>query len=156
MRSSILLAVLSICVLASIATAAGTPNFSGKWVFNASESTNIGMMAGAQITSTIKQTRKKLTVVDSSVMGGQSQEHEINYDLSGKPVTNQSFMGESSQTTSAWSGDKLVTKWETKGAIAGTRVVRTETRYLSADGKTMFLEYTRGKNPPMVIAFDRR
>jgi hypothetical protein len=65
-------------------------------------------------------------------------------------------MGDHSQTSSKWSGNKLVTIWESEGAVAGTKVIRTETRYLSEDGKTMFLESSRGNNPPMVIVFDRK
>jgi hypothetical protein len=114
------------------------------------------MMASAQITSTIKQTRKNLIVIDVTVMGGQKQSHETDYELSGKRVTNESPMGEKSQTSSRWSGKKLITTWETEGAIAGTKVIRTETRYLSRDGKTMFLESARGNNPPMVLVFDRK
>lgn len=150
------LTVFCACAVASVATAAAAPNFSGTWVFNASKSQNIGMMARAQITSMIKQTRQTLTVVDDTAMGGQKQSHETDYDLSGKQVANKSPMGESSETTSKWSGGKLITTWTTEGAIAGTKVVRTEARYLSRDGRTMFLESRRGNNPPMVIVFDRK
>jgi hypothetical protein len=64
-------------------------------------------------------------------------------------------MGEHSQTSSKWSGNKLITTWETEGAVAGTKVIRIEKRYISDDGKTMFLESARGNNPSMIIAFDR-
>jgi hypothetical protein len=50
----------------------------------------------------------------------------------------------------------LVTSWESEGAVAGTKVVRTETRYLSDDGKTLFLESARAGKEPMVIVFDRK
>jgi hypothetical protein len=89
-------------------------------------------------------------------MGGQKHTHVTTYDLSGKTVPNDSPMGDHSQTSSKWSGNKLVTIWESEGAVAGTKVIRTETRYLSEDGKTMFLESSRGNNPPMVIVFDRK
>lgn len=150
------LTVFCACAVASMAAAATAPDFTGTWVFNASKSQNIGMMASAQITSMIKQTRQTLTVVDDTAMGGQKQSHETDYDLSGKQVANKSPMGESSQTTSKWSGSKLITTWMTEGAIAGTKVVRTEARYLSRDGKTMFVESRRGNNPPMIIVFDRK
>lgn len=150
------LTVFCVCAVTSVATAAAAPNFSGTWLFNASKSQNIGMMASAQITSMIKQTRQTLTVVDDTAMGGQKQSHETDYDLSGKQVANRSPMGESSQTTSKWSGSKLITTWTTEGAIAGTKVVRIEARYLSSDGRTMFLESRHGNNPPMVIVFDRK
>jgi hypothetical protein len=150
-----LLAVFCVCAIATVSAAVSTPNFTGTWVFNAAQSKNIGMMASAQITSTIKQTRMKLTVVDDTTMGDQKQSHETDYDLSGKRVANESPMGEHSQTSSKWSGNKLITTWETEGAVAGTKVIRIEKRYLSGDGKTMFLESARGNNPSMIIAFDR-
>jgi ABC-type enterochelin transport system substrate-binding protein len=40
--------------------------------------------------------------------------------------------------------------------VAGTKVVRTETRSLSGDGKTMNDEYVRGDNPPMLLVFDKQ
>ncbi|HEY2547088.1 MAG TPA: hypothetical protein VGI46_13565 [Candidatus Acidoferrum sp.] len=138
------------------APAVNTPDFSGKWVFNAAKSKNIGMMAGAEYTLTIKQSDKLLTVQDDTVFNGQKQSHENRYDLSGATVPNDSPMGEKAQTTSKWEGNKLVTSWETEGAIAGTKVVRTETRYLSDDGKTLFLESARTGKEPMVIVFDRK
>jgi hypothetical protein len=150
-----LLAVFCVCAVATVA-AASTPDFTGTWVFSAAKSKNIGMMASAQITSTIKQTHKKLTVVDDTTMGGQKQSHETNYDLTGKRVANESPMGEHSHTSSKWSGNKLITTWETEGAVAGTKVIRIEKRYMSGDGKTMFLESARGNNPSTVIAFDRK
>lgn len=150
------LAVFCACAVAIVATAAAAPNFTGTWIFNASKSQNIGMMASAQITSTIKQTRRTITVTDNTAIGGQEESHETDYDLSGKQVANTSPMGERSKTTSKWSGSKLITTWTTEGAIAGTKIVRIETRYLSSDSRTMFLESKRGNNPPMVIVFDRK
>ena len=138
------------------APAANTPDFSGKWAFNAAKSKNIGMMAGAEYISTIKQTAKLLTVQDDTVFNGQKQSHETRYDLSGATVPNDSPMGEKARTTSKWDGNKLVTSWATEGAIAGTKVVRTETRYLSDDGKTLFLESARTGKEAMVIVLDRK
>jgi hypothetical protein len=143
-------------VAAFAAVAANPPDFSGTWIFNAGKSKNIGMMASAELTSTVTQTVKALTVQDTSVLNGQKQTRETRYDLSGAAVPNDSPMGDKSQTSSRWSGSKLVTSWESDGAIAGTKVVRTETRYLSDDGKTMFLESARAGREPMVIVFDRK
>jgi hypothetical protein len=138
------------------AVAANPPDFSGTWIFNAGKSKNVGMMASAEYTSTITQTTKALTVSDTTVFNGQKQTHETRYDLTGTTVPNDSPMGEKSQTSSKWSGNKLVTTWESEGAVAGTKVVRTETRYLSEDGKTLFLESARAGKEPMVIVFDRK
>ena len=142
--------------MAFSAVAANSPDFSGTWIFNAGKSTNIGMMASAEYTSTITQTAKMLTVSDVTVFSGQKQAHETRYDLTGATVPNDSPMGEKSKTSSKWSGNKLVTTWESEGAVAGTKVVRTETRYLSEDGKTLFLESARTGKEPMVIVFDRK
>ena len=142
---------------AAFATAAATPpDFSGTWIFKAGKSKNVGMMASAEYTSTITQTAKVLSVSDTTVFNGQKQTHETRYDLTGATVPNDSPMGEKSQTSSHWSGNKLVTTWESEGAVAGTKVVRTETRYLSDDGKTLFLESARAGKEPMVIVFDRK
>jgi hypothetical protein len=143
-------------MVAFTAVAANPPDFSGTWVFNAGKSKNIGMMAGAEYTSTITQTAKVLTVSDATVFSGQQQTHETRYDLTGATVPNDSPMGDKSQTSSHWSGNKLLTSWESDGAVAGTKVVRTETRYLSDDGKTLFLESARAGKEPMVIVFDRK
>jgi hypothetical protein len=156
MACKIALIVVVFFAFALAAPGANTPDFSGKWVFNAAKSKNIGMMAGAEYISTIKQSDKLLTVQDDTVFSGQKQSHETRYDLSGATVPNDSPMGEKAKTTSNWEGNKLVTSWETDGAIAGTKVVRTETRYLSDDGKTLFLESARAGKEPMVIVFDRK
>lgn len=148
--------VAALFLAAAFVTAAATlPDFSGTWNFNPGKSKNIGMMASAQYTSTITQTLKVLTVSDTTVFSGQKQTHETRYDLTGANVPNDSPMGEKSQTSSKWMGNKLVTSWESEGAVAGTKVVRTETRYLSDDGKTLFLESARAGKEPMVIVFDR-
>jgi basic membrane lipoprotein Med (substrate-binding protein (PBP1-ABC) superfamily) len=143
-------------VVAFAAAAANPPDFSGTWIFNAGKSKNVGMMASAEHTSTITQTAKVLSVTDVTVFSEQKQTHETRYDLSGATVLNDSPMGDKSQTNSHWSGNKLVTSWESEGAVAGTKVVRTETRYLSDDGKTLFLESARAGKEPMVIVFDRK
>ena len=142
--------------VAFAAVAANPPDFSGTWVFNAGKSKNVGMMASAEYTSTITQTPRVLSVTDTTVFSGQKQTQETRYDLSGSTVPNDSPMGEKSETSSHWAGNKLVTTWESEGAVAGTKVVRTETRYLSDDEKTLFLESARAGKEPMVIVFDRK
>ena len=87
---------------------------------------------------------------------GDNQQTKTDYDLSGKPATNDSPMAGPSETVSEWDGDKLVTTWTSKGAVAGTKTVRTETRSLSPDGKTMTVGSVRGSNPPVVMVFDRK
>lgn len=151
----ILYSVLT-AVLALAALAAPKVDFSGTWVFNPSKSKNVGPMSNMQLTSIVQQTGATLSIRDQSKMMGQESTRDTHYDLTGKPVSNETFMGEKAETTSRWAGDKLVTTWKTEGAIAGTTVTRTETRALSTDGKTMTLESLRGSNPPVVMVFDRQ
>jgi len=147
--------VLSLVLIVS-AAAAGKVDFSGTWIFNPAKSKNIGMMSGMQLTTTIKQNQSGLTITDDSKFNGQESSRETRFDLTGKPVHNQTFMGENAETTSHWSGGSLVTAWKTEGAIAGTNVVRTETLSLSPDGKILTLESVRGSNPAVVMVFDRQ
>jgi hypothetical protein len=139
--------------VAVVITAPTVPSLAGTWVFNFAKSENVAMMSGADLVSTVTQTPTLLVVRDVSSGNGA---HETRYDLSGAAVDNQAPMGDQAKTTSTWAGNRLVTRWESDGAVAGTKVVRTETRYLSPDGKTMFLESRRGTDARIVLAFDRR
>jgi hypothetical protein len=143
------------CLLAANAFAADA-NLSGTWVLNPAKSTNIGMMASMQLTETIKQTETSLAMTDVGLMNGQSQTNEIRYDLKGKPSSNQNAMRDKNETISKWIGSKLVTTWTAEGAIAGTKTVRTETRSLSPDGKTMTVETVRGSESALTMVFDKK
>jgi hypothetical protein len=145
---SIHLAVLASLVPA-ITLAADAPNFSGRWAFDAKQSQNVGMMAMAEVTLTIKQSDGQLVEDDHAVFGGKSSDDHIVYDLSGKPVKNTTGMSGSGMTTSGWSDQRLVTEWQSQGRS------RTETRSLSADGKTMFIESQSGDRPKTVMAYSR-
>jgi hypothetical protein len=139
----------------------GTPafaatDFSGSWLMNVSKSKNIGMMSSMQITLTIKQTANELVVSEFSKFNGQERMRELHYDLSGKTAANTGPMGDPNETVTKWAGSALETTWTGEGAVAGTKVVRTETRSLSSDGKTMSDEYLRGSNPAMVLVFDKQ
>jgi len=132
------------------------PNFSGTWAFNPSRSQNVGMMASMEDTVTIVQTPAQLTITDRARMQGQDSTREVRFDLSGKLVTNAGPMGDQNETVAKWNDKKLVVTWTTDGAVAGTKVVRTETRSLSSDGRTMTVESVRGSNAPVVMVFDKR
>jgi hypothetical protein len=149
--------VMAVVVAFTAAMASAPPtDFAGTWVFNPSKSTNVGMMAAADLVSTVTQTAAQLVVRDDGSLNGSSRTHETRYDLTGASVANESPMGEPAHTTTKWVGKTLVTKWESEGAVAGTTTVRTETRSLSPDGKTMYLESSRGDAAAMVIVFDRK
>ena len=138
------------------AAAAQPPaDFSGKWTFDASQSTNVGMMAQALIHAHIAQTASQLIVKTESSFNGQSDTRQNTYALGGEAVKNISPMGEEASTQSHWDGKTLVTEWQSAGSIANTTSIRMENRYLSADGNTMYVESRRKSGPPMIIVFTR-
>jgi predicted hotdog family 3-hydroxylacyl-ACP dehydratase len=147
--------LLAACVTAT-ARAQTNPNFSGTWVFNPARSQNIGMMASMEDTVTIVQTASQVTITERARMQGQDSTRETHFDLTGKAVTNAGPMGEQNDTVAKWVERRLVVTWTADGAVAGSKVVRTETRSLSADGKAMTVESVRGSNAPVVMMFDRR
>jgi hypothetical protein len=142
---------------ASAAAAALQPpaDFSGRWAFRPAKSANVGMMAGLELRVAVEQSAAVLAVHEDSTYQGQQSVRDVRYDLGGRPVANRSPMGDPSETVSRWDGSRLVTTWTSQGAVAGTQVVRTETRSLSADGRTMTLESVRGGATPMIIVFER-
>jgi|SRR5215469_996899 len=144
-----------LALVASAGSAADSAGFAGRWVFDAAKSTNAQAMAQATIVSTITQTSTTLIVLDHSMFNGKSIDDRTVYDLTGVPAQNRSMMGGPATTTSHWDGGRLVTVWESGGAMAGTTVRRTETRHVSADGRTMFVESSRAERPTLVLAFDR-
>ncbi len=147
---------LVVCLTAAAALAAKTPDFSGTWEFNTKKGENIGMMTEMKMTATIEQTATSLDVNSHATYQGQDSDTKTHYDLTGKPATNDSPMAGPSETVSKWQGDKLVTTWTSQGAVAGSKVVRTETRWLSPDGKTMTVESVRATRPRVVMAFDKK
>jgi hypothetical protein len=142
--------------LAGMAYAASAPaKFSGNWTFDAAQSRNVRMMAQGKIHTTVSQTKLKIVVDDNSEFNSQKDTQHAVYDLTGKPINNSSMMTGQATTRSHWEGARLITDWESPGAIAGTMVTRTETRYLSPDGKTMYVESARSGKDPMIIVFTR-
>jgi len=147
---------IPILLLVVVIPAALKTEFSGVWEFNPTRSKNVGMMSSLRLTSTIKQTDTMLIISEASVFNGQEQKNEVRYDLTGKAVTNERPMSGPNETVSKWAGGKLVTTWTGESAIAGAKVVRTETISLSADGKTLTVETVRGSNQPLVMVYDRK
>jgi hypothetical protein len=133
--------------------ASALANFSGDWTFAPAESKNVGMMAQGAIQSVITQSKLQLVVDDNSVFNGQKDTQHTVYDLSGKATTNMSSMVGQATTRSRWEDRQLITEWESPGAIAGTVTKRTEKRYLSADGNTMFVEFARAGKEAVVMVF---
>lgn len=147
---------LLVYLTAVFAYAAPAPaNFSGTWTFTPGQSKNVGMMAQGTIQSVITQSKIQLVVDDNSVFNGHKDTQHTVYDLTGKPATNTSMMAGQATTRSHWEGSKLITEWESAGAIAGTITKRTEKRYLSADGNTMFVESARASKDTILMVFSK-
>jgi len=141
---------------AVVASAAQAPvKMAGEWTFQPAQSRNVGMMGSMSIQTTVAQTATELTVDDHSLFNGQKNTQHTMYDLTGKPASNTPIMGGMATTRSHWESARLVTEWESPGSIAGTTAKRTETRYLSADGKMMYVESSRPGQDPMVMVFTR-
>jgi hypothetical protein len=154
MKTKLLISAL--CLITMSALAAKHADFSGSWQLNAEKSKDIGMMAQMKMIQAIEQSDSAIDVTIHTTFQGRDGESKTHYDLKGKPVANQLPMQGPSETVSKWDGDKLVTTWTSESAVAGgPKVVRTETRSLSADGKTMTVESVRGPNS-VVMVFDKK
>lgn len=151
--------IVTLVMVSTMATgvyAADPPDFSGTWVLNAKKGQNLGMVAAIQETLVISQTAETLQIDFTDIFQGKTTTRQVNYDLSGGAVENFAAMGDRSETVSRWEADKLVTTWTSEGAIAGTQVVRTETRWLADDGKIMSVESVRGDRPPMIMVYEKQ
>ena len=138
---------------AATLTFAATPDFTGDWRFSPAKGSNLGMMAMMKIDASIRQTPGKLVVKSVSKFNGTEQTLENRFDLAGKATQNQTPMGAMAETVTHWEAERLVTTWTTEG---DTGDVRTETRYLSADGKTMTVESARKNGSTIVMVYERR
>ena len=146
-----------LCVTAGVALAAEHANFSGSWEFHPEKSKNVGMMSQMKMIQAIEQSQTVLDVNTRTTFQGKDDDSKAHYDLTGKPVSNESPMGGPAETVTKWQAGKLVTTWTSETAIAGgPKVVRTETRSLSADGKTMTVESVRGSSPALVMVFEKK
>jgi len=146
-----------VCLAAVAALGAEHGNFAGTWELNPAKSKNIGMMAQMKMVQTIEQSDSSLDVTSHTSFQGRDDDSKTHYDLSGKPATNETPMGGPAQTVSKWQSSKLVTTWTSESAVSGgPTVVRTETRWLSPDGRTMMVESVRGSSPAMVMVFEKK
>ena len=146
-----------VCLVTVAAFAAKRPDFAGSWELNTEKSKNIGMMMQIKMTQTIQQTDSSLDVMTHTTFQGNDQDMKTHYDLTGKTAANESPMAGPSETISKWDRDKIVTTWSSQSAVAGgEKVIRTETRSVSADGATMTIESVRGSNPAVVMVFDKK
>ena len=149
--------ISALCLITVVAFAQKQTDFSGSWQFNVEKSRNIGMMAQMKMMQTVQQSTSSLDITTNTKFQGREEESKTHLDLSGKPTTNESPMGGPSETVTKWDGGKLVSVWTSESAVAGgPKMVRTETRSLSSDGKTMTIESVRGSNPTLVMVFEKK
>ncbi len=156
MRTLLIAFGISALIVGSAANAQGTPVFSGTWELNTEKGENLGMVAALKETLVISQTAEQITLDFSDTFQGNTTTRQVNYDLSGEPVVNYAAMGERGETVSKWVDNALVTTWTSEGAVAGTEVVRTETRSLSDDGEVMTAATARGERPAMVLVYEKQ
>jgi hypothetical protein len=146
-----------LCVISAAAFAAQRADFSGSWQLNPEKSKNVGMMSQMKMIQAIEQSETALDVTTHTTFQGKDDDSKTHYDLTGKPASNESPMGGAAETVTKWQAGKLVTTWTSESAVAGgPKVVRTETRSLSADGRTMTVESARGSSPALVMVFEKK
>lgn len=150
------LTVLAGILLCATVMAAGSPNFSGTWVLDTSKGKNLPMGGAIQETDVIKQSPAQLVIEVAATFQGNTTNRTVNYDLTGKPVPNRGAMGDPAETVAKWQDAALVVTWTSEGAVAGSKVVKTETRKLSTDGKTMTVMSVRGTSPPIEYVFEKK
>lgn len=135
---------------------AGNPDFSGTWQLNTDKGENLGMVKAVNETVTIRQTATEVVMDFTSKFMLQTTKRQVRYDLAGKPVPNEGAMGDKASTTVKWANGTLVATWAAEGAIPGTQNLKTETRSLSADGKTMTVRNERKGKPVMVMVYEKQ
>lgn len=156
MNKLLTISLYLVLVIATDIQAQGVPDFSGTWVLDTSRGENLGMVASIEQTAVISQTPDKLTLDVTSSFMGTKTEQQLNFDLTGNMTINETAMGEVSETVTSWVDDTLVTVWTSEGAIAGSKVVRTEIRSLSADNRTMAVSTARGDRATRVMVFAKQ
>jgi hypothetical protein len=150
-----ILAALAMAI-AGITSAQEAVDFSGTWVLNTKKGENLGMVAAIQETLVVAQSGEEMKIDFTDVFQGNTTTRQVTYDLSGNPAENFAAMGDRSDTVSKWVDAELVTTWTSEGAIAGTTVVRTETRTLMEDGQVMTVATARGEQPAMVLVYEKQ
>jgi hypothetical protein len=149
-------AALALALLAApLCAHAGAPDFAGRWVFSAAKSRNVGMMAQVAVSTQVTQSTGRVVVDDTSQFGGRTYLEHTVYDLAGGVSTNASPMTGASTGHSHWDGAALTSDWERPGAVPGSTLRRTETRRLSADGRSMVVESRSDGKAPMIMVFER-
>jgi len=143
-------------LMAAPVYARAATDFSGTWVLDTSRGENLGMVAAIKQTVVITQTPQKMILDVTSSFMGKTNTRRVIYDLGGSSTANETAMGVKSETVASWKDDRLVAVWTSAGAVSGSSVVRTETRWLSEDGRTMTVSTARGNKAPRIMVYDRK
>jgi hypothetical protein len=122
---------------------------------NADKGENLGMMKAVKETIVATQSDTQILFEMTDVFAGVTTDRTITYDLDGKTMQNNAAMGAESDTVTSWDETKLVTIWTAEGSIFGSTTVRTETRWLSEDGKELTVSLVRDDNPAIVFVFEK-
>jgi hypothetical protein len=126
---------LLVAVLATLATAADKPNFSGDWTLDASKSEFGPIPAPASMTRKIDHSDPAVTVTEARTGGPQGDlTATMKYSTDGKETVNQ-FMGNDVKATANWDGNALVIAMTAD--FGGSQIKLTNKWTLSDDGKTL-------------------
>ena len=148
--------VLTMLLVLSASAFAAPPDFSGTWVLNNKKGKNLGMVAAVDETVVIRQTPTQIVMDFTSKFMLQTTKRGVSYDLTGKAVPNEGAMGDKADTVARWDGTRLVVTWSSEGAVPGTKVVKTENRVLSTDGKIMTVTNLRPNKEPMEMVYEKK
>ncbi|MBM4196301.1 MAG: hypothetical protein FJ197_04270 [Gammaproteobacteria bacterium] len=155
-NSRLISTLLALLVIFSCGAIAAVPDFNGTWTLNNKKGKNLGMVSAVDETVVVRQTTASLVIDFSSTFMMKTTKRLVSYDLGGKGVANEGAMGDKAETVAQWDGAKLVVKWTSEGAVPGTKVVKTEIRELSVDGKTMTVTNQRPNKEPMVMVYEKQ
>jgi len=143
-----LLIVSSIICLLALAAQAGAPaNFAGTWALDKSKSEGLqGRMAQADVTMTVTQDAKQLTV-ETSVSGSDQPPQKLAYHLDGSETTAEftGRMAGKGTLKAKWASDSVLELRTVRNAnIQGNDVTITTTEHweLADGGKTLTVHRT--------------
>ena len=133
-RRTVLLTLALAGLCATLATAAGKPDFSGSWKLNSGKSDFGPMPAPEKLDRTIKHEDPKMsmTTVSSGPQGDSTT--DATYTIDGKDSVNKQ-RGMDVKSVAIWEGDSIVIK--SKRDFQGMEISLVENWSLSKDGKVL-------------------
>ncbi len=132
---SLLKSILILAALASFASAADKPNFSGEWKLNAAKSNFGPLPAPATYTRKVTHAEPSITIEDTQTGTAAGDQHDTHtYTTDGKEISYQAN-GADVKSTITWDGDALLIN--SKASVQGTDILIKDKIALSDEGKTM-------------------